>query len=198
LRLGVIGFAPANKASVIYATGIEQDSDARLALLDQTVTRAVQAVEAMPEHANSHYLYAYALGRYSQGTSVLRALAEGFGSKIRNALDRTLKLEPEHAEAHIAYGAYHAEIVDKVGDFIGGLTYGASKEEALKHYRKAISLHPHSAIAHLEYGRGLVMLFGESKRPEGRALWLKAAKQKPVDAMERLDVEAARSMVTVI
>ena len=39
-----------------------------------------------PKDANAHYLYAFALGRYSQGISVAKALAQGFGGKIKEAI----------------------------------------------------------------------------------------------------------------
>jgi hypothetical protein len=41
-----------------------------------------------------------------------------------------IKLEPQRADAHIALGVYHAEILDKVGAVLAGLTYGVKKEEA--------------------------------------------------------------------
>ncbi len=45
---------------------------------------------------------AYAVGRYGQGISVAKALAQGLGSKVKNALETTIKLAPKHADAHIA------------------------------------------------------------------------------------------------
>ena len=46
---------------------------------------------------------------------------------------------------------------------------------------------------HIEYGNGLIMLFGKSRLAEATKLYEKAAKLKPADAMERLDVEMAKS-----
>ena len=43
---------------------------------------------------------------------------------------------------------------------IGGLTYGAKQDAALKHYEQAIKLNPDSAIARIEYANGLVTLMG--------------------------------------
>ena len=40
---------------------------------------------------------------------------------------------------------------------------------------------------------GLIMLHGKSKVKEAEKLYAEAAKHKPVDAMERLDVEQARA-----
>ena len=45
--------------------------------------RPADAAARAPKDANAHYLYAYALGRYSQGISITKALAQGFGGKIR-------------------------------------------------------------------------------------------------------------------
>jgi hypothetical protein len=44
-----------------------------------------------------------------------------------------------------------------------------------------------------ESARHLVLLFGEERAEEAAKLYAQAAKSKPMDAMERLDVEAARA-----
>jgi tetratricopeptide (TPR) repeat protein len=138
-------------------------------------------------------LYAYAAGRYSQRISVAKALAQGYGGKIRAALEAALKLEPRHAEAHIAMGAYHAEIIDKVGALVGGLTHGADRKAGEEHFRKALKLTPDSPIAHIEMANGLVMMHGKKMLEEAGRLYAKAAAISPRDAMEKLDVETARA-----
>jgi hypothetical protein len=52
---------------------------------------------------------------------VAKALTQGIAGKIKASLDTTLKLQPKNADAHIALGAYHAEIIAKVGSLVGGL-----------------------------------------------------------------------------
>jgi tetratricopeptide (TPR) repeat protein len=193
LSLGWIGQTVANKATAIYANDLEQDASIKLRLLKESMERAERARRLNPRHANSHYLYAYALGRHSQNTSILEALAQGLAGKIKDALDRTLELEPEHAEAHTATATYHAEIIDKVGSMLGGLTYGASKDLAVEHYERALELHPHSAIARIEFANGLLMLFGKSRVEQATELVVEASRLEPCDAMERLDTELAKS-----
>jgi tetratricopeptide (TPR) repeat protein len=193
LAAGVDGYNVANKAAMIYATYLEDNDQRKLDLFQSISARCEELQQAQPKNANAHYFQAYALGRYSQGISVLNALAHGLGGKIKAALDAALKLEPKHAEAHTAMGAYHAEIVDKVGALIGKLTYGAKKELAVEHFESALKLAPDSAIARIEYANALVMLFGQSKMAQAVKLYEKAATATPVEAMERLDVELARS-----
>jgi tetratricopeptide (TPR) repeat protein len=195
LAAGLNGYNVANKAASIYANYIEKADKKKLDLYLEVAQRCEELQESDPKNANAWYLHAYALGRYSQGISITKALAQGLGGKVKASLMQAIKLQAKHADAHIGMGAYHAEIIDKVGGMIGGLTYGAKKEEGLKHYKTAISLNPDSAIAKTEYADGLFMLEGKKAMKEIDALYQQAAEHEPMDAMERLDVEAAKAQL---
>jgi tetratricopeptide (TPR) repeat protein len=192
-KAGGAGINAAVKAQMIYANYLEKSEKAKLALLQEAAEWADLRRHEAPKDANAHYLHAYALGRYSQGISIAKALAQGYGGKIKEALTTAIKLEPKHADAHIAYGSYQAEVIDKVGGLMAGVTYGAKKESSLEHYQKALKLNPDSAIARVEYANGLLLLFGKGKIAEATRLYEEAAAMKPADAMERLDVELAKS-----
>ena len=152
----------------------------------------VRRAEARKD-ANAHYLYAYALGRYGQGISVAKALAQGMGGKIKDALTLALKLGPAHADAHTAFGAYQAEVIAKVGALVAGMTYGAKKESALEHFQTASKLNPDSAIARIEHANGLILLFGNARLADATKFYEQAAACNPADAMARLDVDLAHS-----
>ena len=192
-KAGSAGINAAVKAQMIYANYLEKSEKAKLPLLEEAATWAEARRSAAPKLANAHYLYAFALGRYSQGISITKALAHGFGGLIKEALTTAIKLEPKHADAHIAFGSYQAEIIDKVGGLVAGMTYGAKKDSALEHFQKALKLNPDSAIARIEYANGLIMLFGKTRMADAEKFYKEAAACKPADAMERLDVELARS-----
>ncbi|MBK9020049.1 MAG: hypothetical protein IPL72_08625 [Sulfuritalea sp.] len=193
LAAGIDGYNAANKAAMIYATYLEGDERRKLETFQGIAARCGELQRAQPKNVNGHYFQAYALGRYSQGISVLKALTDGLGGRIKSALEATLRLEPRHAEAHSALGAYHAEVVDKMGAMVARLTYGASKELAVKHFETALKLTPDSAIACIEYANALVMLFGDKRMDDAIDLYEKAAAATPVEAMEKLDVELAKS-----
>jgi tetratricopeptide (TPR) repeat protein len=187
------GVTAGNKATAIYANYLEKKEKNKLDLFMAIAQRAEAQAAQDPKNANAWYWQAYALGRYSQGISVAKALAQGLGSKVKEALERTIKLQPKHADAHIALGAFHAEVIDKVGSLIGGMTYGAKKDTGLKLFQDALKINPGSAIGLIEYANGLVMLEGDKKMKEATKLYEQAAATKPLDAMERLDVELARA-----
>jgi hypothetical protein len=192
LQIGGAGLTVANKAACIYATYLEKKEKDRLDLYMDVARRAEAQAQADPLNVNAHYWQAYALGRYSQGISVAKALAQGFGSKVKGSLENVIKLQPKHADAHIALGTFHAEVIDKVGSLIGGMTYGARKDTGLRLLQDALKLNFDSAIGMIEYANAMVMLEGDKMIKEATRLYQQAAAAKPMDAMERLDVEMAR------
>ncbi len=193
LAAGGTGVNAAVKAQTVYAHYLEKSDKAKLALFEEAAGWADERRGKAAKDANAHYLYAFALGRYGQGISVAKALAQGFGGKIKDALLTALKLDAKHADAHIAYGSYQAEVINKVGGLVAGMTYGAKKDSAIEHFEKAIKLNPDSAIARIEYGNGLILLFGKGRIDDATKLYEEAAAMKPMDAMERLDVELAKA-----
>ena len=192
LKAGGAGITVANKAQAIYANYLEGSEKAKLALFIEVAERAEAQIAADPKNANAYYFMAYSLGRYSQGISIAKALAQGLGSKVKSALETAIKLSPTHADAHIALGAFHAEVIDKVGSLLGR-TQGASKDAGLSMFKTALKLNPTSAIAMVEYANGLVMLEGEKKMKEATQLYEDAASSLSMDAMERFDVEMAKA-----
>ncbi len=193
LKAGGDGITVANKATSIYANYLETKEKTKLELFMEVASRAEAQQKSDPKNPNAWYWQAYALGRYGQGISVAKALAQGLGTKVKQSLEQAIKLCPKHADAHIALGAFHAEVIDKVGSLIGGMTYGAKKDTGLALFKEALKLNPGSAIAMMEYANGMVMLEGDKKMKDATKLYEQAAACKPLDAMERLDVEMAKS-----
>ena len=193
--LGAVGASVAVKAIGIHATHLLDDEAEQLKRYEQAGKLAEAAVAALPDEANSHYRHAFALGRYSQGISIAKALKMGLAGKVRESLEQTLQLNPKHAEAHTALALYHAEIIGKIGALIGGMTYGAKTAEAEKHIATALKLTPDSPIAHVEHGNLLLLLHGAKKEDAAAKAYEKAGKLKPHDAMETLDAEYARAQI---
>ncbi|WP_114969820.1 hypothetical protein [Rhodoferax ferrireducens] len=192
IHIGGDGLTVANKAACIYATYLEKKEKARLDLYMDVVRRAEAQAQDNPDNINAYYWQAYALGRYSQGISVAKALAQGLGTRVKGSLENVIKLQPKHADAHIALGAFHAEVIDKVGSLIGGMTYGAKKDTGLALLQEALKLNFESAIGMIEYANAMVMLEGDKMIKEATRLYQRAAAAQPMDAMERLDVEMAK------
>lgn len=186
------GLTVASKAQLMQAHYLERSETRRFALFLDAAARAEALAEQEPGNANAHYLLAYALGRYGQGISVARALQQGLGERVKGALETTIRLEPRHADAHTALGAFHAEVIDALGALLAR-TQGASKDAGISMFRTALRLNPGSAITRVEYANGLVMLEGETRLRDAEKLFAEAAQCTPLDATERLHVEVARA-----
>jgi tetratricopeptide (TPR) repeat protein len=190
LKAGAISCA--NKAQAMYATYVEKSESAKQKAFLEVAKRAEAQQANEPDNANAWYWQAYALGRYGQSISVVEALSQGLGTKVRQALEQAIALQPKHADAHIALGAFHAEVIDKVGKLLAR-GQGADARTGLQMFEAAQKLVPHSAIAMIERANGLVMIEGERRMAEAEALYAAAAKCLPMDATERFDVEMAKS-----
>ena len=191
-EIGADAHVVANKASGIYADYLEEQDAVKQTIYQAGISRAEAAIKRDPENPNAHYFHAYLLGRYSQSISIAKALSQGLGGKIRKSLDRGLELAPNHAEAHTAMGLYHAEVISKLGKLVGSMSYGASADQSVEHFEEAIRL-SNAPIAWIEYGNGLYLLFGDKRVDDSNAAYEKAAKMKPLDAMQALDIGYARS-----
>lgn len=193
LKLGLTGLNVANKATCVYATYLEKHEASRQELFLEVAERTEQQIKQDPDNLNAYYWHAYALGRYSQCISVAKALAQGLGSKVKTSLETVIKRQPNHVDAHIALGCFHAEVIDKVGSLIGAMAYGAHRDTGMSLLSQALQLQKDSAVGMLEYAHAMLMFDGEKMISEANQLYQLAARATPMDAMERLDLELART-----
>ena len=189
---GGLGLVPAAFAATIYAHYLEPAEDRKVEIFEMAMDLAERATEACPDNANAHYMLAVSRGRYSQFISMIEALSKGLGPKVRDAAQRCLELQPNHAEGHVTLAGWHAEIVDKVGGMLAGLSFGAKKDLAEEHYEQALALAPGSPVPYIEKASGLLLMYGDSSKDEAMQLLQKAVALDPPDAMQTLDIAKAR------
>jgi hypothetical protein len=178
------------KSVAAYCDYLCEDEDEVLSLLKSTMEICENAAEILPDCANVQFVNALIMGRYSQRISITKALSQGLGGKIKAYLEATLELEPNHAEAHTAMGLYHAEIIDKIGAMIGGLTYGAKKPIAMQHFETSLKLAPGAPITSIEFANGILLLGGDEDR--ATELYQQAAECEALDALQNCDISFAQ------
>lgn len=191
LASGADGIPVVQRAVVAYTDYICEDEDICTELLEQAYLLGEDVAKG---DTNTQFTTALAMGRYSQSISVTKALAKGLGSKVKNLLTKVLDEQPNHAEAHLAMAMYHAEIIDKVGATLGGLTYGANAKTAQKHIKQSLELVP-NAINLIEAGNAILLLQGDKGMDQATAYYKQAAEVEPLDALQAMDVEFAQSQL---
>jgi len=190
---GPSGWAAADRAALAYAALIEPREPARFDLYRRIHARAQQHAARAPHAPGAWFWMGYALWRYSQCITMARALAQGLGQQVQQALEKTVALAPGHALGQLALGAFQAEIIDKVGALVGAITYGAKPESALRHLQEARRLAPGAPAILVETAHALLLLEGPARAPQAEQLYQQAAAARPRDACERLWIELARA-----
>ena len=153
---------------------------------EEIVQRAIrmgeEAVKADSTNPDAHYQSAHAVGRYAQGVGAWTALRQGLAGKIRDLLEAALALEPDYVHAILALGGWHADI-DAEG-FVARRMYGGKKEEAVRHFERALELAPESKVVLHEYAIRLPRLDEENGRERAHEMLEKALGLPVLDAYE--------------
>jgi hypothetical protein len=102
LDVGVNGYAVAHKAICMYTNYLEPNDKKRLATFECVAERCERQQLEQPGNPAGYYWHAYALGQYSQGISVVKALAQGLGAKVKRSLDMASSWR-RSAPMHIAW-----------------------------------------------------------------------------------------------
>jgi tetratricopeptide (TPR) repeat protein len=193
-QAGGAGLVVAAFAATIYTQYVADDSD-KEQLFKQAIEIAERALEANPESANAYYMYAVAIGRYSQFINIIEALAQGIATKIKDAILKCLELQPGHVEGMVTFAGWNAEIVDKAGAMMANLTYGAKKQQALDTFEEALALQINSPVPAIEMANGLLLMYGDLELERAEVLLTSAVGVEPADAMQYLDIKKAEKLL---
>ena len=180
------GFALAAKSNSIFASTQADNKQAAIYVQSEKYARSAVALDA--NNSEGYFETARALGRLSQLRGILAALTQGLGGQIKDNLDKALRLDPQFANALVALGLWHAEIVGKGVAFL----YGADPVKGLAAFNRAIKLEPKVIIHRVEFARGLMLIDAGKNKDEATAQLEIAVTLTPRDAAERLDLDRAK------
>ncbi len=178
------GYALAADSLAIHGYYVAPE-DEKAGLFRRAEELAREAVRLDAANPQAHLQLAHAMGRHAQVAGALKALKEGYATKVREAIEEALRLDPKMAAAHVSLAAWHAGALG-AGGFFAALLYGASGEEALAHFKRALELAPRDKVALFEYATGLLSLDAGGNRAKARDLLERATGLPPEDAFERL------------
>ena len=178
------GYALAARSLAIHGYHFAGD-DEKQALFKRATQLAEEAVRLNPRNPDTHLQLAHALGRYTQTIDILEAFNKGYPEKVREALEAALRLEPDMAAAHFSLGSWHAE-ARHGGGVMAGILYGASKEDALAHFARALELAPQDKPTLYRYAHGLLLLDRDSNYRQAHDLLTRAVEIPSKDAYHRI------------
>ena len=176
------GYALAAESLAIHGYYVAKELE-KEALFERAMRLADEAVRLDPANPQAHLQSAHAMGRYAQTVGAVKAIAQGYVRKVRQAIEDALARDPEMAGAHLSLATWHAETINGAG-LAARVVFGASR-------KRALVLAPDEKLAYLEYALGLLLLKKKKDRKQARDLLARAIEAPPKDACDRILHEIA-------
>jgi hypothetical protein len=184
---GPYGYYLAQRAWAAYTATLAPD-DLELPLLREAVRRIDESPQrpSAVRH-NDYWVQGLLLGQYSREISTGKAREEDIPGRVSRILEWTLEQRPEHAQAWINLGSYHAEIIHRVGWMLARMTYGATGRDALDAYRRGLELAPDMAVGYGEAAMGLHRIDARAYRQRILRYTEQLKNLEPLDAEDFLE-----------
>jgi hypothetical protein len=194
LELGPVGNIPALYSRLMYLTLLEPKEDARLAGFRQVSEQSRQLLPLVPEHRFARFGLAYAQARTLELLSTSAAASSGLLDDTR---ERLLQLQQE-APASPLYpatlGGLHAGVVERVGSFVGRITYGSTDARAMAAFEQALALEAHLPVIYYEFARGLARLDEDEHQLRIQQLLAQCQQLEAFSAEEALNQQNCHTM----
>lgn len=184
------GYALAAQALAIYGYHVAPKEE-KQPLFQRGMDYAEKAIELGPDSSEAYLQASHAMGRYAQTIGVLEALSDGYADRIKDVLDKAITLDPNNFNAYVSLGAWNAEIVNSAG-IMAKVLYGATEEDALASYARALEIAPDSASVNLEYAIGLLTLDKRDNAAQARKYFQRAIDLPVADAYGLIVRESAQ------
>lgn len=179
----------ASRAAADQAVYLESEDDGALDWLELAEEAAARAIELDPDGAWAAAA-TMALARAKGEAGLYRgALANSrLPGELQTLFERALELDPENADALIAYGAWHFALTE-----IGvGWLYGGNRRSVLPQMERGIAAAPEQLNLRVEYARTLK---GLGHDEEARQQLEIALAMTPETAAEEYEQERARELL---
>ena len=158
MQLGPAGAVPALYAKLMHATLLTNDPERKLTLFREAAAESERLLPLAPDYAFAEFGLHYARARILELLDTGAASSSGFLGSTKNALQELSERDPEQALYPAALGGVQAGIVERVGSFVGRLTYGATESRAIAAFEQALLLQPGLPVIYQEFSTALARL----------------------------------------
>jgi len=155
------GFAIAARAAM--ADAIMRPTPC-LDCLKRAEAYARRAVATDNDAADGHVWLAAALGYEARIVGLMRARLDNDPAQAKANLDDALKAQPDNAYALAALGGWNVEIVRAGGKFLANKLYGASIEQGMTLFDRAVRAQPRNVAVRYQIALSLAGLNPDAHR----------------------------------
>lgn len=187
MQLGPVGEVPAIYSRLVHATLLIDDHDDKMEEFEEAAALSNEGLTLAPEYRFAEFGLVYAKVRMLELMSTGEARSSGYIPIAQDKLDKLQEYAPDRGAYPLTRGGLEAGIVERVGSFLGSITYGATKSSAIENFEKAQKLLPDMAIVYNEYSVGLIRLDEDDFRKDIRKLLNTCMAIEPVNAEDALN-----------
>lgn len=187
MQLGPVGEVPAIYSRLVHATLLIDDHDDKMEEFAEAAALSNEGLALAPEYRFAEFGLVYAKVRMLELMSTGEARSSGYIPIAQDKLDKLQEYAPDRGAYPLTRGGLEAGIVERVGSFLGSITYGATESSAIENFEKAQKLLPDMAIVYNEYSVGLIRLDEDNFRKEIRKLLNTCLAIEPVNAEDALN-----------
>ena len=187
MQLGPVGEVPAIYSRLVHATLLIDDHDDKMEEFEEAAALSNEGLALAPEYRFAEFGLVYAKVRMLELMSTGEARSSGYIPIAQDKLDKLQEYAPDRGAYPLTRGGLEAGIVERVGSFLGSITYGATESSAIENFEKAQKLLPDMAIVYNEYSVGLMRLDEDDFRKEIRKLLNTCMNIEPVNAEDALN-----------
>jgi hypothetical protein len=179
---GSDGYAVAARAALADAELREMPC---LECLGRAAGFAEDAIRLDSRRAEAYIYLVVALGRRARLIGFFQAQREGLGGRTNDAIDAALEVDPDYPWALAARGGWHIEVVRLAGRILGGFLFGASIDQGIDQFRRAMEAEPENLVIPYQFALSLSAYDINGRRGDVRAALSRARMLTPRDAYER-------------
>lgn len=195
-QLGPAGLIPALYSRLMHTALLEQDEALKLEAYREISELSEELLPLAPDHAFSLFGLAYAHARELELLSTPAAAATNYLGKTRDILAELQQRFDGRALYPAMLGGLHAGVVERVGSFIGSMTYGSSESGALEEFNKALELESRLPVILNEYATALIRLDDEEYAKEIRQVLTFCSQLQVYSAEEALNQQACKNKLS--
>lgn len=176
---------------LIHAAYEDRSAPAALSRVDRARTAALAASSRTPDDQDAHVVAAIALAYRAKLTG---NRAEAIAA--RKGLEAVATRFPRNPEAHLALGAWHVGVVNKVGRILARAGAGAQKGLGYAALDRAVALGGNRAM--FAAMAGMIRLEQDARDARGRALVDAATRGAAPTPLDRINQRAATAVTAAL
>lgn len=195
MALGTFGEIPAIYSRLIHATLLIEDSDDKMEEFQRAAEQSNEGLTLVPEYPFAEFGLVYAKVRMLELMSTGEARSSGYISIAQDKLEKLRKKFPERAAYPLTNGGLQAGIVERIGSFLGSITYGATESNADDDFKQALKLVSDMPLIYNEAAVGYSRLDADDYRKKILKLLNTCVQLEPVSAEEALNQHHCAQML---